>query len=70
MEKADALICLHDQIGEALPQKLTKKLHTIISQPEPLKQQRNPSKRNFVFVSSAICGMKKILYARQWLQGF
>ena len=47
MEKADALVCLHDQIGEALPQQLTKKLHTIIQSAVPLKQQRNPSKRNF-----------------------
>ena len=47
MEKADALVCLHDQIGEALPQHLTKKLHIIVQSALPLKQRRNPSKRNF-----------------------
>ena len=47
MEKADALVCLHDQIGEALPQHLTKKLHIIFQSALPLKQQRKPSKRNF-----------------------
>ena len=47
MEKADALVCLHDQIGEALPQHLTKKLHVIVQSALPLKKRRNPSKRNF-----------------------
>ena len=47
MEKADALVGLHDQIGEALPQHLTKKLHIIVQSAKPLKQRRNPSKRNF-----------------------
>ena len=51
MEKADALVCLHDQIGEALPQQLTKKLHTIIQSAVPLKQQRNPSKLSLIHIS-------------------
>ena len=58
--KSRCIVCLHDQIGEALPQKLTKKLHTIIQSAEPLKQQRNPSSNNFDIVSSAICGMNTL----------
>ena len=37
MEKADALVGLHDQIGEALPQHLKKKLHVIFQSAIPLK---------------------------------
>jgi len=47
MEKADALVCLHDQISEALPKHLTKKLHVIVQSATPLKMLRKPSKRNF-----------------------
>ena len=47
MEKADLLVCLHDQISEALPKHLIKKLHVIVQSATPLKMHRNPSKRNF-----------------------
>lgn len=47
MEKADALVCLHDQMSHALPKHLTKKLHVIFQSATPLKMLRNPSKRNF-----------------------
>ena len=47
MEKADALICLHDQIGEALPAHLLQKLHVIYQSATPLKSPRKPAKRYF-----------------------
>ena len=47
MEKADALVCLHDQIFESLPKHLSKKLHVIVQSATPLTSPRKPSKRNF-----------------------
>ncbi len=47
MEMADALICLHDQIGEALPAPLRRKLHVVRQSALPLPGPRRPAKRNF-----------------------
>ena len=47
MEMADALICLHDLIGEALPASLRKKLHVVRQSALPLPGPRRPAKRNF-----------------------
>jgi len=47
MEMADALICLHNLIGEALPAALRKKLHVVHQSALPLPGPRHPSKRNF-----------------------
>ena len=49
MEMADALICLHDLIGEALPASLRKKLHVVRQSALPLPGPRRPTKRNFDF---------------------
>ena len=40
MEKADALVCLHARIGEALPPHLLNKLHVIYQSAEPLILER------------------------------
>lgn len=47
MEKADALVCLHNQIGEALPSHLLPKLHVIVQSATPLISPRKPAKRHF-----------------------
>lgn len=47
MDKADALVCLHDQIGEELPNHLLRKLQVITQSASPLNTPRKPSKRNF-----------------------
>jgi putative glycosyltransferase (TIGR04348 family) len=47
MEMADALICLHDLIGEALPASLRGKLHVVRQSALPLPGPRRPAKRNF-----------------------
>ena len=47
MQMADALICLHDLIGEALPAPLRKKLHVVRQSALPLPGPRRPAKRNF-----------------------
>ena len=47
MEKADALVCLHDQIADALPGHLLGKLQVIYQSATPLLSPRKPSKRNF-----------------------
>jgi putative glycosyltransferase (TIGR04348 family) len=47
MEKAHALVGLHDRIGETLPHHLTQKLHVIYQSATPLKSPRKPSKLNF-----------------------
>jgi putative glycosyltransferase (TIGR04348 family) len=47
MRMADALICLHDLIGEALPAPLRKKLHVVRQSALPLPGPRRPAKRNF-----------------------
>jgi len=47
MEMADALICLHDLICEALPQPLRQKLHVVRQSAMPLVSPRLPAKKNF-----------------------
>ena len=47
MKAADALISLHDLIGEALPDDLRSKLHVIRQSARPLSVPRTPSKRHF-----------------------
>ncbi len=47
MEKADALICLHDQIGEALPPHLLNKLHVIYQSARPLESPRKVDEARF-----------------------
>jgi len=47
MEMADALICLHDLIGEALPAQLKRKLHVVYQSALPLPGPRRPSRGNF-----------------------
>ena len=47
MEKADALVCLHDRIGEVLPDHLIRKLHVIHQSARPLQSPRKPAKQNF-----------------------
>jgi len=47
MRMADALICLHDLIGEALPAPFRKKLHVVRQSALPLPGPRRPAKRNF-----------------------
>lgn len=47
MTKADALVCLHDRIGEALPDHLLKKLNVIYQSASPLASPRKPAMRHF-----------------------
>jgi len=47
MRMADALICLHDLIGDALPAALRKKLHVVRQSALPLPGPQRPSTRNF-----------------------
>ena len=47
MQMADALICLHDLIGEALPAPLRKKLHVVRQSALVLPGARRPARRNF-----------------------
>ncbi len=47
MEMADALICLHGLIGEALPAGLRKKLHVVHQSALPLAGPRRPAQRHF-----------------------
>jgi putative glycosyltransferase (TIGR04348 family) len=47
MEMANALICLHDLIGEELPVFLRKKLHLVRQSASPLPCPRRPAYHNF-----------------------
>ncbi|MDA1100317.1 MAG: selenoneine biosynthesis selenosugar synthase SenB [Proteobacteria bacterium] len=47
MAMADALICLHDLIGEALPVPFRKKLHVVRQSALPLPGPRRPAQRRF-----------------------
>jgi len=47
LEMADALICLHDLIGETLPARLRRKLHVVRQSAIPLSGARRPSVRHF-----------------------
>jgi putative glycosyltransferase (TIGR04348 family) len=47
LQMADALICLHDLIGEVLPAPLRKKLHVVHQSASPLPGPRRPAARSF-----------------------
>jgi putative glycosyltransferase (TIGR04348 family) len=47
MEFANALICLHDLIGEVLPMFLRKKIHLVRQSASPLPCPRRPTLNNF-----------------------
>ena len=47
LEMADALICLNDLIGAALPARLRRKLHVVRQSAIPLSGARRPSVRHF-----------------------
>ncbi len=47
MEAADALVCLHDSVHEAIPARFGEKLHVIYQSALPLSRARNPAKRFF-----------------------
>lgn len=47
MRMADALICLHDLIGEELPGRLRQKLHVVRQSATPLPGPRRPARRYF-----------------------
>lgn len=47
MEKADALICLHDLIAQKLSSTLTKKLHLVRQSAVPISTPRTPRARTF-----------------------
>ena len=47
MEMADALVCLHDLVYRAIPERYQKKLHVIHQSAVPLKRARRPSIRTF-----------------------
>jgi putative glycosyltransferase (TIGR04348 family) len=47
MERATALVCLHDLVHQAIPKKFGKKLNVIYQSAPPLSAPRQPSKRNF-----------------------
>jgi putative glycosyltransferase (TIGR04348 family) len=47
MQMADALICLHGLIGDALPAPLRKKLHVVRQSALPLPGPRRPARRYF-----------------------
>ncbi len=45
MDLADALLCLHDLVGEAIPSACAAKLHVVHQSAPPLGRPRAPSKR-------------------------
>jgi len=47
MDAADALVCLHDLIGQALPERHRGKLHVIRQSAAPLPFPRKPAARHF-----------------------
>jgi len=47
MDAADALICLHELIGQAIPVHLRDKLQIVRQSAQPLAAPRRPGKRNF-----------------------
>ena len=47
IEMADALVCLHDLVYQAIPEAHRKKLHVIHQSATPLKRSRRPSVRTF-----------------------
>jgi putative glycosyltransferase (TIGR04348 family) len=47
MERATALVGLHDLVHRAIPQRFGKKLHIILQSAQPLPTPRSPAKRRF-----------------------
>lgn len=47
MELADALVCLHDLVHQAIPERFAGKLHVIYQSAPPLSRPREPSRRFF-----------------------
>jgi putative glycosyltransferase (TIGR04348 family) len=47
MELADALVCLHDLVHEAIPERFAGKLRVIYQSAPPLPRPRSPSRRYF-----------------------
>lgn len=47
MEMADALVCLHDLVYQAIPQRFGDKLEVIYQSALPLPRPRSPSRRHF-----------------------
>jgi putative glycosyltransferase (TIGR04348 family) len=47
MELADALVCLHDLVHEAIPERFADKLHVIYQSAPALTRPRIPSRRHF-----------------------
>lgn len=47
MQAADALVCLHDLVGDLLPAALNKKLYVIRQSAQPLAGPRKPAGKNF-----------------------
>lgn len=47
MDKADALVCLHDLVYQAIPQRFGDKLQVIYQSAPPLSRPRSPSQRYF-----------------------
>mgnify|MGYP001819028644 CR=1 FL=1 len=47
METADALVGLHDRVGEAIPERFGDRLEVIHQSALPLSQARSPSRRHF-----------------------
>ncbi|NKB22732.1 MAG: TIGR04348 family glycosyltransferase [Alphaproteobacteria bacterium] len=47
MERATALVCLHDLVHQAIPKRFGKKLNVIYQSAPPLTAPRQPSKRTF-----------------------
>jgi len=47
MDRATALVCLHDLVHRAIPRRFAKKLHVIHQSAAPLPGPRKPSKRYF-----------------------
>jgi putative glycosyltransferase (TIGR04348 family) len=47
MDLADALVCLHDRVHEAIPDRFAEKLQVIYQSAPPLSRPRSPSRRHF-----------------------
>jgi len=47
MEVADALVCLHDLVYQAIPERFAEKLHVIHQSARPLTTPRHPSRKTF-----------------------
>ena len=47
MELADALVGLHERIGDIIPRRFKSKLHVILQSARPLRRSRDPSTRYF-----------------------